>query len=541
MKSKGGMDIPRDLASALEADGVPLGAGLARTQEPVLSLFAPCPARLECLAMRLAAATLVFAFISATGCAHVPHFHCPRQGGPEWQEYTSQHFVIATDASQDKARALAEQLEEMRALDLAALVVEPVEIPGRLRVVAFASQIDFREFAGLKIDGYYSHDMFERPTIVIPIKAMSRNPEVLPHELAHYISHYLFPVQSPWFKEGLAGFLQTLARDGHVAGTIPTTFDVGLANDATLSARDILAWQGCEDSWPPGRYHVWSWLLYHWLWNQRSQQLTRYEEHLMNGDLPEAAWVAAFPEFDPARPEAMAALDDELHAYRRNLRYLSYRVTAPTHAEISVKPLAPAETHVLLLGLRRRWPKEREAADGFARAQLAEALSEDPRNAGALIALARRDGQMSAAVARQVTAAAPDDWRGWMALGSLADATLTEREAASRKAIALNPEDVSSLNGLAWILATSDRAREALPYVNRALELAPWDYNALDTLAEVAARLGKCEEALQLVHRATAMAEIHHGRDDKASRRPSEVQARCAAAVATPRGPTLPP
>jgi Flp pilus assembly protein TadD len=51
-------------------------------------------------------------------------------------------------------------------------------------------------------------------------------------------------------------------------------------------------------------------------------------------------------------------------------------------------------------------------------------------------------------------------------------------------------------------LATTGRAREALPLANRAVDLAPWNPTAVSALATVAVELGQCKQALILQERA---------------------------------------
>src|SRR5258708_16793250 len=100
---------------------------------------------------------------------------------------------------------------DLHAMELQALVGEAVEIPGHLRVVAFADPGDFRELAGSRyIGGYYLVTGFG-PMIVIPVEGFEANREVVAHELAHYLSHFIFPLQPLWFAEGLAAFVETVA------------------------------------------------------------------------------------------------------------------------------------------------------------------------------------------------------------------------------------------------------------------------------------------------------------------------------------------
>lgn len=54
---------------------------------------------------------------SAAGCVHLPT--CPAKGGPAWSEWTSPHFRLLTDVTDDDtAEQLATQLEQLRAASL---------------------------------------------------------------------------------------------------------------------------------------------------------------------------------------------------------------------------------------------------------------------------------------------------------------------------------------------------------------------------------------------------------------------------------------
>src|SRR6266853_6942105 len=133
---------------------------------------------------------IVLGFL-AVGCASGSRFRCADHGGAEWSEYRSDHFIVATDASERDAAQLVQRLEELRAADLDALLGEQVEIPGRLRVLAFARSDEFQAFKGPFVGGYYGLDNWGRPSIVFPVNALQTYPQVLAHELAHYISYYL--------------------------------------------------------------------------------------------------------------------------------------------------------------------------------------------------------------------------------------------------------------------------------------------------------------------------------------------------------------
>src|SRR5439155_1128868 len=111
---------------------------------------------------------------------------------------------------------------------------------------------------------------------------------------------------------------------------------------------ELFDWSGQEREDSPARYHAWSWILYHWLWSQRSTQFASYQKRLADGEAPGDAWIAAFPEFDPARPATLEKLDEELVRYEHGRRYVFYKVSAQTTAPYVDTPLSSADVHVLL-------------------------------------------------------------------------------------------------------------------------------------------------------------------------------------------------
>jgi tetratricopeptide (TPR) repeat protein len=257
---------------------------------------------------------------------------------------------------------------------------------------------------------------------------------------------------------------------------MPSGFMGAIAFDARpVPVSELLVWRGGEDETSPGHLHLWSWLLYHYLWNKQGKALTEYTE----------------------------------------------------------APLSSAQVHLIHLAARMAWPQPEREADELRRAELDEALLEDPGDAGALGWRLTAAGKQDVERLRKALSARPGDWRGWTALGKWLPSG-KEKEEAYRKAAALNPENAVTQNNLAWELVTSARAKEALPFANRALDLAPWDAAIMDTLAHVAAGFGKCPEALRLQRRAIATMEWQGRSADVFKKGLVEMEARCAVPLAAP-------
>jgi len=464
---------------------------------------------------RWAAALLLCAPLAARA-----GFRCPAKGGAEWREYRSKHFVVDTDASRFKVELLVAQLERMHALELQALFWEQVEIPGRVRVLAFADPNFFTELAGTYVGAFYRRSWMREPMIALPIVGLEAQPEAVAHEIAHHLSRFQFPWQPAWFSEGLAEFVQTIASrsapvmpavgshvirstpdQGGAVGSTPAEMVTALQGAPRVRAQELLQWDGRIDSYT-GAYHLYSWLLYHWLWNNRSKQFTAFQQRLSNGEDPAAALRAELAELDPGNSAALAKVDDALESYRHSGRVASYRVNANVDASFAeASPLSSADVHVLLLDAGYHSNAKDLLAD------VDEALREDAMQPVAIVSKSANDESSPIAALQGVVAARPGDWRAWLLLGNaLGETSKEQKEAAYRKAVALNPDSAWGHNQLARHLVTHGRAKEALPIANRALDLGPSDPSSIDTLATVAAELGKCSEALVLERRAVAVA-----------------------------------
>lgn len=469
-------------------------------------------------------------------------FRCPAKGGPEWREYRSKHFVVQSDAGRFKAELLVHDLERIHALELQALVGEQVEIPGHLRVIAFADPGDFADVAPRSAIGFFRLSQMAEPMIVLPIEGIQTSSETVAHEMAHHLSLFLFPRQPRWFSEGLAVFVQTVATThtdsttplgshiirgersgGGAAGMAPRDMSMAAQEASYVPLHELLQWQGELDKAESAKYHLSSWILYHWLWNNRSKQFTAFQQRLMDGQEPRAALRAEIPELDPDNQAALAKLDGTLQEYRRSGRYLSYRVSAESDGSFSdAGPLGSADVHMLMLdaGYHRN-DKERLS-------DVDEALVEDATQPTAIVQRAAADKSSPLAALRKSVWARPGDWRAWLLLGNALDAgAADEREAAYRKAVALNPDSAWAQDNLARHLLSRGRAKEALPFANRALDLIPSSPTSMNTLASVAAALGKCKEALVLQRRASSMVPPKEAVAEDIRRRLADYEARC--------------
>jgi tetratricopeptide (TPR) repeat protein len=492
---------------------------------------------------RRAVVVAVVLGLSLAACVGPRALICEARGGPSWNQYRSAHFDLFSDGDVAAVAATADKLELLRAQLLEGINSRPVELPGRLRVVVMADDRAFQEVAGPHVGGYFTHYLGE-PVVVLPLGWLSLQPETIAHELAHHLSRHFMPIQPAWFAEGLAGFVETLgSTDPKCRGRVGAVM-VSRARTlmwlATPSARQLLQWDGALDDAHPGALHAGSWLLYGWLWNTHSEAFTAYQLALSRGERPAEAWRAAFPEYDLSDDAAMARLDEALHRYLKSGTFLSYAVKARAEARLStLGRVPPADVHLLLLGVRRWSAVAKEAREAATRLQLQEALEEDPLQPQALLRTVGTPESLQEGL-RRSTAARPDFSLGWALLGdALTDPKdRAEREAAYRKALALEPDSPSQSADLAWHLLGTGRPAEALPLATLAAEVVPWNPQYLLLVAQAEAGLGRCDRALKVQQRGLAVAATREAAErDWLSRKAQEVQRTCPGTAAPPKAP----
>jgi predicted Zn-dependent protease len=198
----------------------------------------------------------------------------------------------------------------------------------------------------------------------------------------------------------------------------------------------------------------------------------------------------------------MRALDHAILLYRRVGRFLKGKIEVKEPFHVEKAAVSRATVRLWLIRLKNDWPADEQKRKQAYRVEIEQAQAEDPDNAQVIIDVASLDRKLTEADAREAVRRAPGQYDGWFALGDLATVP-AEKEQAFRKAVELEPDCAACNNSLAWFLVKNGRAKEALPYANRAVDLAPWASYIIDTLAEVALQLGRCTEAVQLQTRAT--------------------------------------
>lgn len=483
-------------------------------------------------------ALLALLATSQLACVVGPRFtRCPGEGGRPWVRLDSDHYTLETDLKPAEARKAMDALERTRVALLAAMWPDALGRPmSKVRVYVLADPDEFEGLYPRRVRAFFFRSDTEA-VIVLPgppdswvqrFSGLSKaSSSRLNHELAHFVSTYALLRQPHWLSEGLAMFLETLrlSEDGKTAVVGAPHYEA--IQEMLLTLKLVLRSRPEKRAWTMQRLFTWdsslkdaedderqvglmyaaSWLLVHWLQDERPREFAAYQSLLARGVAPDDAERQTLPEL--RSPELDALLLD----YLRNRRYREHTVTVPIAGTAYLEEtLEDAEVHAVRAKLAALGANMAHGESyiqnrrKLAKDELDEALRLEPRG---LLAFSTRlqtaPEEERPAIGREAVAAWPDDAEAWLllasALGSDASSA-AEREAAYQKALHLEPRSAPAATGLAWLYVTQGRLIEALPLVEWAVSLAPWSPQALDTFAMVLAGGGACGTAVQTEERA---------------------------------------
>jgi hypothetical protein len=446
--------------------------------------------------------SLIAVLLIAAGAHAAPE--CSLGGGASWREYRSQHFIIDAAGYDGDPGKLVAVFEDLYAAVLASLTSDPVEIPAQVRAVVLPHERDLADYTGNRyITGVFWVSQRGEPVILLSADHLDDVPDTVAHELTHYISSYLFPRQPYWFAEGLAQFVESVAKQDKEkrrwAGGDP---EKGLNGGVTELSDMPLLLRGAGGGYVTNSF-LSAFALFRFLWNERPKQLSEYERQLMEGAAPDDAWKAAFPEWVGIKANSLTG---EVMRHWQNGKGLRWEIKpGKVDHTFTKKSASPGDLHLALLDIQLM-SANKLMFDRIRRKSLEEAIAEEPAHPVVAAELARLQKAPLLPVLRAATARSPEDGRGWYQLG-IESTEPAERETALRKAVAYWPDGALAQAALANQLAGTSRAREALPLANRALDLAPWHPTAVSALATVALELGQCKQALVLQTRALEIVE----------------------------------
>lgn len=150
----------------------------------------------------------------ALGCSAT--FRSPADGGPEWIEVSTEHFVVQSDLPEAEASEPLAELETFRA------ALEQTAFPARVQprdttfITLFAREDEYRDLGPANTVGFYCHNRwpFYAPRVVVSQGSLEDFQRRIQHEIVHHYVAFHVPNAPAWLNEGLAEFYSTLKVSG---------------------------------------------------------------------------------------------------------------------------------------------------------------------------------------------------------------------------------------------------------------------------------------------------------------------------------------
>jgi hypothetical protein len=338
-----------------------------------------------------------------------------------WREITSEHFMVRTDLDTATSGELVATLEETRTALLTMLWGRAPGPPGRLQVIAFASDKELSETAGKPRGNALTTMPPFPPALVLGGFGSDGERRSAKHELTHYLIEWFMPLAPRWYHEGLACFAESVRyesreRKAYLGEPSPGRLRM-LANGGLLPVAELFR---KPPPWGPdyGRYLVTCWVLVHNLIDRRYAAFARFEGRLAKSESVEAAWAAEFPDLvDPV------ALQAQLQKYvPARISWIAPASLGPWQGHLVTRPLSVGEEYAARAFVAASSGLASEF-DTAARAHVSRALTADPSQieAVAIAAYARglsRDAKR--ALVDQARSAYPQSWLAWLLTAQLA-------------------------------------------------------------------------------------------------------------------------
>jgi tetratricopeptide (TPR) repeat protein len=422
----------------------------------------------------------------------------------EWNEASSDHFVIYADESEKEIRKYSERLESYHSAMSVVLPSRGTKPSPSNRVTIYVVSSDriVRKLYGSGndsryIEGFYMPRAGGSLAIIPPIDIArngtpSESERVLMHEYAHHFmfenASYLVP---RWYGEGFAEFFSTakFETDGAVGLGLPAqhrAYDLFEAKDVSIERLLDSKLYEARKSHDYDSFYGRSWLLFHYLFTDadRRDQIIDYLKRLNRGEEELPAATAAFGD--------LKTLDKTLDHYLNQRQWKYFKVPADklSLGQITVRKLSEGEAAIMPVRIRsKRGVDEKAAAEVVQDAREVAAKYPDEPAVQAALAEAEYDaGNNDAAIlaADRALAAAPNNMTALIqkgyALTRIASKKKTDEAwvAARRHFVAVNRiENDNPIPLIYFYLNFVEQKKEppksALDGLEWALELAPYD------------------------------------------------------------------
>jgi tetratricopeptide (TPR) repeat protein len=432
---------------------------------------------------------------------------------PKWLRVTSANFVVYSDASEKRARAIAERLEGFRALlgtifpgVIAAAQSEP------LVVVAFRDDGAFKPFKTLyngkpaNVAGLFLRSS-DRSMVALDASADEGSYRVVFHEYIHKVVDGAADVPVPaWFNEGIAEFYSTARTKGLTAqiGFIIQEHLTFLQERGLMPLEQMFAVTHDSPEYnervKQGRFYAQSWAFVHSMMladqGAHQKQLTAFVDRVSRGEAAPKAFQSAFG-------VDMQTAENTLKSYVRQntmpIYNLPFKAATPVEAA-RVEPAAEAEVEFHLGTVLALQDRSAEAESHYRRAMEVDPASSFPHEGLGFLALRRQDREgakaaFAEAIKRDSKSYYAQYYYASSLLESVDEKATQEARLALERVVALNPRFPGSYYVLSQIALRSGDTAGAESWANRGLKVDPHDGRILYALAGAQLQARKYDEA----------------------------------------------
>ena len=479
---------------------------------------------------------------------------------PKWQQISSDHFLVITDAGQKKGHEVIARFEQMRTVFSEILGRRKVRMSQPVEILALANPATYAQLApqGTSLPAFFLRG--EERVFIVVNTSVEDSWRAVAHPLAHYLLDYNYPPTAAWFDEGFAEYFASLyfTNKNTQLGSDPELAWPGqpayseqgpglksltelLNNPVWLNLTDLMQMHNRVVNGHEGThrtlFYAESWLLMHYLLNQNKlAQAGAYFDLVENQRMPVSQAMQQAFGVSPAQ------LDQQVKDYFHTLKPLQASLeeaqgpTPPVTPEpVQATPLpfaaeevaastrdVPArEADALVAEMALRVPEHREDA-----IQKLQALADDPKTETAVAhrALAWADVQKgdSAAAFEQLRTAVQlnnsDPWSHFgVALAAYHSATqkgkyiqgLANTMESLQFVLDEFREFALGYNILGWARLEGGGANGAVEAMKVAVQLSPRDESFQLRLARAYLAAKKFDEATDILDR------LQHSRDSQ--------------------------
>jgi len=448
-----------------------------------------------------------------------------------WIEAKSPHFTVVSDGSERTARAIAWQLEQVRAAVRTLCPWAHADLNRPVLVFGLKDEDDMKALApqyweqkgaahpsSLAITSTDRYDILLRADVEMP-NDQNTNPY-----LQAYWSYSTILITTGlkrdlplWYTRGLANVLgNAVVRDSYVEVGRPIPGDVRLmGTQSRIKLRDLITidrnspWSSQQDKLPFFDAESWAFVDFLLFGNagKHRSQMDQLLASLLNGTPAPAAVTAAFPDLE--------ALEQEFVLYLSRGRFETGRLNVDLSVKpegFVVRPVSSAESNAMRAGVLATMGRTSEAEALLQESRKGDgALAAGYDVEGGLLDRQRKPDEAIIAYAKAIELGSTNfythyRWAQLTLAGNPSTESLARAQQSADRAVALNSAFAPALGLSATIKMQLRRPGDAVVTLQRAIALEPAQTQYRVSLARALMALGANDQALVQAREGLAVA-----------------------------------